>query len=129
MSIAISQLGDTVILGVGEQLVVSNRHELKQAFLDALEQGKRKFRIDFQNTTALDSSGLGVLVSLSKRLREQGGELRLVHLNEDLRTLFSLTKLDTLFQIDEGDGGGAARPAPRAPRSPVRGSDQAEPPV
>ena len=129
MSIAISQLGDTVILGVGEQLVVSNRHELKQAFLDALEQGKRKFRIDFQNTTALDSSGLGVLVSLSKRLREQGGELRLVHLNKDLRTLFSLTKLDTLFQIDEGDDGGAARPAPRAPRSAVRGSDQAEPPA
>ena len=129
MSIAISQLGDTVILGVGEQLVVSNRHELKQAFLDALEQGKRKFRIDFQNTTGLDSSGLGVLVSLTKRLREQGGELRLVHLNEDLRTLFSLTKLDTLFQIDEGDDGGAARPAPRPPRSPVRGSDQAEPPA
>ncbi|NIP57709.1 MAG: STAS domain-containing protein, partial [Gemmatimonadetes bacterium] len=41
----------------------------------------------------------GVLVSLSKKIREQGGELRLASLNEDLRTLFELTKLDTLFTI------------------------------
>ena len=40
-----------------------------------------------------------VLVSLSKKIREQGGELRLSSLNDDLRTLFELTKLDTLFKI------------------------------
>ena len=43
--------------------------------------------------------GWGVLVSLSKKIREQSGELRLANLNEDLRTLFELTKLDTLFNI------------------------------
>jgi anti-sigma B factor antagonist len=55
--------------------------------------------IDFAQTGYIDSSGLGVLVSLSKKIREQGGELRLSSLNEDLRTLFELTKLDTLFRI------------------------------
>jgi anti-sigma B factor antagonist len=40
-----------------------------------------------------------VLVSLSKKIRESNGTLRLAGLNEDLRTLFELTKLDTLFQI------------------------------
>jgi anti-sigma B factor antagonist len=40
-------------------------------------------------------------VSLSKKIREQGGELRLSGLNEDLRTLFELTKLDTLFRITD----------------------------
>ena len=40
-----------------------------------------------------------MLVSLSKKIREQEGELRLASLNEDLRTLFELTKLDTLFTI------------------------------
>ena len=47
----------------------------------------------------VEGSGLGVLVSLSKKIREQGGELRLANLNEDLKTLFELTKLDTLFHI------------------------------
>ncbi len=40
-----------------------------------------------------------MLVSLAKKLREDGGELRLANLNDDLRTLFELTKLDTLFPI------------------------------
>ena len=56
-------------------------------------------RAIFSNTGYIDSSGLGVLVSLSKKIRESGGELRLASLNDDLKTLFELTKLDTLFQI------------------------------
>ena len=39
--------------------------------------------------------------SLLSWVREQGGELRLSSLNEDLRTLFELTKLDTLFRITD----------------------------
>ena len=38
-------------------------------------------------------------MSLSKKIREAGGALRLAGLNEDLRTLFELTKLDSLFHI------------------------------
>lgn len=90
-----------VVLGVDGQLIVGNRHELKQKVLDAVEAGERKFLIDFSSTGYIDSSGLGVLVSLSKKIREAGGELRLAGLNEDLRTLFELTKLDTLFAITE----------------------------
>ena len=88
-----------VVVGVDGQLIVGNRQELKQKVLDALEGGEKKFVIDFSKTGYIDSSGLGVLVSLSKKIREQGGDLRLAGLNEDLQTLFELTKLDTLFSI------------------------------
>ena len=88
-----------VVVGVDGQLIVGNRQELKQKVLDALEGGAKKFVIDFSHTGYIDSSGLGVLVSLSKKIREQGGELRLAGLNDDLQTLFELTKLDTLFAI------------------------------
>jgi len=88
-----------VIVGVDGQLIVGNRQELKQKVLDALEGGAKKFVVDFTRTGYIDSSGLGVLVSLSKKIREQGGDLRLAGLNEDLQTLFELTKLDTLFSI------------------------------
>ena len=88
-----------VVVGVEGQLIVGNRQELKQKVLEALESGSRKFIIDFSKTGYIDSSGLGVLVSLSKKIREQGGELRLANLNDDLKTLFELTKLDTLFHI------------------------------
>jgi len=88
-----------VVIGVDGQLIVGNRHELKQKVVDALDVGERKVVIDFTNTGYIDSSGLGALVSLSKKIRDQGGDLKLAGLNEDLRTLFELTKLDTLFTI------------------------------
>ena len=99
MSFQVSKNGGVTLVEVEGQLIVGNRQELKQKVLEHLEGGDRKFVIDFSNTGYIDSSGLGVLVSLSKKIREQGGELRLSSLNEDLRTLFELTKLDTLFRI------------------------------
>jgi anti-sigma B factor antagonist len=100
MTFTLSKQGaGIVVVAVDGQLIVGNRQDLKQKVLDALDGGARKFVIDFSKTGYIDSSGLGVLVSLSKKIREQGGDLRLAGLNEDLQTLFELTKLDTLFTI------------------------------
>lgn len=95
-----TQAPDNVtVVTVEGQLIVANRHELKQIVQDALEHGARRFVIDFTPTAYIDSSGLGALVSMSKRVRQGGGDLRLAGLNEDLQSLFELTKLDTLFSI------------------------------
>ena len=99
MGFTVRRQGDVCIVAVDGQLIVGNRQELKQRVLDEIERGERKFLVDFEKTGYIDSSGLGVLVSLSKKIRELNGELRLSNLNDDLRTLFELTKLDTLFQI------------------------------
>jgi anti-sigma B factor antagonist len=89
------------VVKVDGQLIVGNRQELKDLVFAALDAGERRLLIDFSQTGYIDSSGLGALVSISKRVREAGGELRLSGLNEDLRSLFELTKLDTLFAIAE----------------------------
>jgi anti-sigma B factor antagonist len=99
MSLHVTRQGDVVIVEIEGQLIVSNRQELKQRVLDEAEQGARRVLVDFARTGYIDSAGLGVLVSLAKRLRELGGDIRLANLNDDLQTLFELTKLDTLFQI------------------------------
>ena len=88
-----------LIVEVEGQLIVGNRQELKATIQQALDNGERKLLVDFAKTGYIDSSGLGALVSISKKVREQGGELRLSGINEDLRSLFELTKLDTLFAI------------------------------
>lgn len=99
MGFQVEKVDGVLVVDVEGQLIVGNRQELKQKVLEELENGERKFVVDFEKTGYIDSSGLGVLVSLSKKVREQGGELRLANLNEDLKTLFELTKLDTLFHI------------------------------
>lgn len=99
MSFNVVREHDTVIVEMDGQLVVTNRQEFKQAVGDEMERGARLVVIDFTNSAYIDSSGLGALVSLGKRLRELGGDLRLAGLNDDLRTLFELTRLDTLFPL------------------------------
>ena len=116
MAFNLTREGSVTVVDVDGQLIVGNRQELKQKVLDELERGERKFLVDFTKTGYIDSSGLGVLVSLSKKIREQGGDLRLSSLNEDLHTLFGLTKLDTLFRIGGSRAGGA--PGLLTPRSP-----------
>jgi len=99
-STAVAGNGVTVIRVEG-QLIVGNRQELKTLVQDALDRGAHKFLIDCTGTGYIDSSGLGALVTVSKKIREQGGELRIAGLNPDLKSLFELTKLDSLFHIAE----------------------------
>jgi len=87
------------VVRVDGQLIVGNRQELKDLIQAAVDRGERRILVDFSGTGYIDSSGLGALVAIAKRVREVGGELRLSGLNEDLRSLFELTKLDTLFSI------------------------------
>ena len=88
-----------LVVHVDGQLVITNRAELKDLLQQRLAAGDRRFVLDFTQTPYIDSSGLGALVTIAKRVREDGGDVRLAGLNDDLRQLFELTKLDTLFSI------------------------------
>ena len=131
MSFSVAKHGDTVIIGIEGHLVVGNRQALKQLVLDELARGERRFRVDFGRTRYVDSSGLGVLVAMSKKVKQERGTLSLSNLDGDLKTLFVLTKLDTLFHF-EADGAGAST-APTTPTGsrapPAPAVDGLEPPT
>ena len=99
MAFTPSRRGDATIVRVDGQLTVGNRHELKSVIHTAIEEGVRKFVLDCAGADYIDSSGLGALVTIAKGVREVGGVIRLSGLNDDLRSLFELTKLDSLFAI------------------------------
>lgn len=99
MALSTATRGDVTVIQVDGQLTVGNRQDLKAAVQQAVDGGARKLLLDCAATSYIDSSGLGALVTISKRVREVGGLIRLAGLNDDLRSLFELTKLDTLFTI------------------------------
>lgn len=101
MTFSVHNKEDVTVVAVNGQLTVGNRQEFKEKVLAEMESGARKLLVDFSDTDYIDSSGLGVLVSISKQMRNRSGKLRLAAMNEDLRTLFELTKLDSLFDISE----------------------------
>ena len=88
-----------VIVGVEGQLIVGNRQELKQKVLDALEEGSRKFIIDFSKTGYIDSSGLGVVVRAAKQARDAGGQILLRRPTPSIRKVLEITGLEHVFTI------------------------------
>lgn len=93
------QVQSVLHITLHDALGIPNRSDFKKVVLDEIERGVTVLVIDCQQCGYIDPTGLGVLVSLRKKCHGLGGSVSLTHLNDDLKTLFALTHLDTLFDI------------------------------
>ncbi|MGC8871151.1 MAG: STAS domain-containing protein [Brevinematia bacterium] len=59
----------------------------------------KKVIVDFSEVQHISSSGLRVLVSFYKKVVENEGKMFLVNLNSNLKKIFKIVELDTVFQI------------------------------
>ena len=73
--------------------------EFKQQLLEVIAQGGRDVIVDFADTTFIDSTTLGVLVSGVNRLRSNEGQLSLVCNDRNINKIFEITGLDRVFTI------------------------------
>jgi anti-anti-sigma factor len=55
--------------------------------------------IDMAQLTFIGSAGIGKLVSFFKKTQTAGGSLHISNLTGDLQTLFSVMKLDRIFNL------------------------------
>ena len=62
--------------------------------------------VDFGNVAYLTTTALGLLLRLRKALDAWGGRLALRHVNPQLYEVFEVTKLHTLFDIQNTPGTG-----------------------
>ena len=67
----------------------------------ALDKGAKILLMDLKETTFVDSSGLGTLVSVLKQVRSQDGDMYVCSINPQVKMLFELTSMDRVFKIFE----------------------------
>jgi anti-sigma B factor antagonist len=68
--------------------------------LDAVVADRpKRVVVDFDALTMLDSSGIGAIVSLFKRLKANGGEIVIVHAHDQPLAVLKLLKLDRVFGL------------------------------
>ncbi|MDD3626755.1 MAG: STAS domain-containing protein [bacterium] len=99
MEINKKYVDDIVVFKVVGEIIVENRHILKESIKDELNKGKMNFVLDFSEMKYIDSAGLGILVIQNKKVNESGGKIKLSSLSKDILSLFSLTHLDKAFDI------------------------------
>ena len=59
----------------------------------------KKLIVDLTEVTYVDSSGLAVLIEAMQNVRGYGGHFGVVGLQEPVRTVFEIARLDQVFQI------------------------------
>ena len=55
--------------------------------------------VDLSRVTYIDSSGLAALIEGMQNTEEYGGKFALAGLQETIRTIFEIARLDQVFQI------------------------------
>jgi anti-sigma B factor antagonist len=64
-----------------------------------LENGSNPIIVDLSDVTYVDSSGLAIFIDALQRARAYGGQIALTGLQENVRMVFEIAKLDQVFQI------------------------------
>lgn len=88
-----------VIVIENKEANLSKAEQFKELMLQEIERGARQLIISFKNVEYLDSSFLGALVAVLKKLLPLNGKLVITELNEDILNLFTLTRLDKIFTL------------------------------
>lgn len=92
--------GPTVVAVSGE-IDIFTAPELKAALSAAIESGATEVVVDLSETRFLDSSALGVLIGVVKKLRHVDGHLTVVNTEPSTARTFEITGLDKIFAIVE----------------------------
>ena len=98
MDYEIGSVGKVTKVSLVGRLVASCSESFKSAMLEALKDSKQVL-FDLKGMEHIDSSGLGVLVSLLQWTNNNGCSLKLCCLQPRPRIVFDITKVCRVFDI------------------------------
>ena len=70
---------------------------------NAIEQKVLSCIVDISNLRYINSSGIGVLITILTKFRNKGGEVYLMRPSESVQKLLVITKLNAIFQIIQSE--------------------------
>lgn len=89
----------TAVLSLVGEVDVANAGLVRESGLKLISDGARNLVMDLAGTEYMDSTGLGMLVGLLKRLKESGGEVLIAAAQPRVKRLFEITGLIQVFKI------------------------------
>lgn len=90
--------GITVLMLNG-RFEAQNSADVREMIKKATDKAPANVVVNLKDVTFIDSSGLAVLVQGMKLAKKAGGKLGLCKLQQKVRIIFELTRLDKVFDI------------------------------
>jgi anti-sigma B factor antagonist len=94
-------LGDIEVLTLKGNLDALTAPELRPTIDELVANRKIRVIFDLKELTLIDSSGVGAIVSLFKRVRMLGGDVKIACLTNQPKEIFRLLRLDRAFELFE----------------------------
>jgi anti-anti-sigma factor len=92
--------GDVVVLDLNGKFTAGDGDAaIKEKVLQLAARGASNVILNFANVTYMDSVGLSTMVRSRLTLRQQNGDLKLLHLPRRIVDLLAVTRLTMVFEI------------------------------
>lgn len=96
----IREEGETIIRINDSSLVDQTVEQLKIDTLKLIEKGDKKIALDLSNTNYIDSSGIGKILFINKKMISSGGVLRISRITPTLLDFFITLAIDKIIPIN-----------------------------
>ncbi|MCK4601775.1 MAG: STAS domain-containing protein [Phycisphaerae bacterium] len=93
------QVGCSVVVDVVGDIDLNRSLAFQQALLELLDNKPERLVVNLSGVPYMDSSGVASLVKLLSRVRKVGLSLCLVAMRDRVRSVFEITRLDSVFDI------------------------------
>jgi anti-sigma B factor antagonist len=101
MEYQIERRDDILVLKFSGDITVYQLQHFKQA-LEVVKKQKyqgKNIIIDLAEVDYFDALALGSLCAFSRQVREKGGDLKLINMNQDIKLVFDLSHLSKVYEI------------------------------
>jgi len=105
MDIQVESFGARRIVHIKGKITFEYCPTLQSRLDSVMDEGAREIVIDFKEVPFIDSSGVGEVLRVFKRMRDSSGEVILVNPNQKLRDLFSMYRFDKFMKIRQESPG------------------------
>ncbi|MFZ6002176.1 MAG: STAS domain-containing protein [Bacteroidota bacterium] len=96
--------GKTLILRIAGDLIgEDNGTQLVEAVNEAVSHQLLTCIIDISELRYINSSGIGVLITILTKFRNKGGEVFLMKPSENVKKLLVITKLNAIFNVVQSE--------------------------
>jgi len=99
MNHSVDESASGIVLHLSGELDALTVDELRPTLDELAGRGERPIVVDLSGLRLIDSSGVGALVSLYKRVRENGGHVEFAGVREQPLAIFKLLRLDLVFGL------------------------------
>lgn len=89
----------TPLINLDGRLDASAVPSLELCIREEVVKGKRKILVDFKDLAYMSSSGMRLFLSLSRELRQIGGELYLFSMKEEIMDIIKMAGFEKILAI------------------------------